>query len=48
MKNLTCGDLQILLVVIWPVLPRVENIGKYSVHTWLDFNKKLKKYTPPA
>ena len=25
-----------------------ENIGKYLVHTWLDFNKKLQKYTPSA
>ena len=25
MRNLTCGDLQILLVVIWLVLTRVES-----------------------
>ena len=25
MRNLTCGDLQILLVVLWLVLTRAEN-----------------------
>ena len=25
MRNLTCGDMQILVVVIWLVLMRIEN-----------------------